>query len=192
MEPDAHRKRVRTRKKLDGFFRKAINAVHGEITAGEEKSSPREILTGLVLTLSRTAHPAGKTGEHYRPDQILSGAYKLSIIALGAVYSNAPGSRFAMERVSVDLFRKVREFSRQPLLTLLREKGMDSWKVLRPVLKARQILKLRKATPAGIAGLGLPLFGRMIQDKTLEIILYRLGRLIIRTNINGERELPDP
>lgn len=191
LEADAHRKRVRARKNLSGFLRKTINAVHGEIASGEEKDSPRQVAMDLVLALSQTAHPTGKALEHYRPVQLLSGSYKLSIIALGAVYSNAPGSRFAMEKMSVDLFRKVRDFSRQPLLTLLREKGMDSWKTIRPVLKARQLLKLRKASPAGVAGLGLPLFGRMIQDKTMEIILYRLGRIVIRSNILEEKELPE-
>ena len=191
MEKDAHRKRVRARKRLGGFLRKTINAVHGEINSELEKESPRQIAEDLLFTLSRTAHPGDKAIEHYRPIQILAGAYKLSMIALGAVYSNAPGSRFAMEKMSVDLFRKVREFSRQPLLSLLREKGMDSWRTIRPILKVRQLLKLRKASPTGVVGLGLPLFGRMIQDKTMEIILYRLGRLIIRSHILDEKELPE-
>ncbi len=191
LEADAHKKRVRARKRVSGFFRKTINAIHGEIVAGEGKDSPRQIAAELVLRLSHTAQPGSRDLEYYRPVQLLSAAYKLSIIALGAVYSNAPGSRFAMEKMSVDLFRKVREFSRQPLLTLLREKGMDSWKTVRPILKARQLLKLGKTGPAGVAGLGLPFFGRIIQDKTMEIILYRIGRIVIRSNMLDDRDLPE-
>jgi hypothetical protein len=193
LHPDADLKRFRFKGKVEGFLRKTISAVYEELGSSSEPPATKVILKHLVQSISSLYYPGKeKPLESYRLNQLISISYKLSIIALGSVYSNAPGSRFALEKMSVDLFRKVREFSKQPLITLLSSKGKDSWKNLRPFFKMRQILKLRKATPGGIAGLGLPLFGRILQDKGKEVILYRIGRALIRTTLMEESELPDP
>jgi hypothetical protein len=194
LRPDAKKKRVRFKGRMAGFLRKTVSAVHEELgTTAEKTPSMKEIILKLVTTISSIYYPGKeKPLESYRLNQLLSASYKLSLISLGSVYSNAPGSRLALEKISVDLFRKVRNFSRQPLVSLLRTKGMDSWKGIRPVLKIRKILRMRKMTPGGIAGLGLPLFGRILQDKGREMILYRLGRALIRYTVMEEKELPDP
>ncbi|MDC7234176.1 MAG: hypothetical protein PQJ58_13155 [Spirochaetales bacterium] len=193
LSPDAHRKRTRFKGRLSGLFRKTVSAVNSEFSNNPETTAIKDILLNLSTALPGIYYPGrSKPWENYRISQMAAASYKLSIIALGAVYSNAPGSCFALERVSVDLFRKVRDFSRQPLIALLKSRGMDSWKSIRPVLKARQLLKIRKANPAAVAGLGFPLFGRILQDKGKEILLHRAGRALIRYTILEEKDLPEP
>jgi len=193
LKPDAHRKRVRLKNRLGGLLRKTVSAVHNEFAASPESPALKDILTKMTRNLASIYYPGReKPLESYRLNQVLSATYKLSMISLSAIYSNAPGSRLAMEKVSVDLFRKVRDFTRQPLITLLTSRGMESWKSIRPVLKMRKLLKMRKVSPGGIAGLGIPLLGRMLQDKGKEIFLYRAGRAMIRYTVQEERDLPDP
>ena len=176
LRPDADKKRVKFRGRMSGFFRKTISAINSEFSSTQDTVPIKDILIRIVETMPGLYYPGKETPyESYRINQLIAASYKLSIIALGAVYSNAPGSRVALEKVSVDLFRKVRDFSRQPLMTLLKSKGMDSWRSIRPVMKARQLLKLRKASPTAVAGLGFPLFGRILQDKGKEILLHREG-----------------
>ncbi len=193
LKPDAHRKRVRFGNAMAGLLRKTVSAVHNEFASGPETPPLKDILVRMCGNLASINFPGrDRPLESYRLNQILSAAYKLSIISLSAVYSNAPGSRLAMEKISVDLFRRVRQFTKQPLITLLASRGMDSWKSIRPVLKVRKLLKMRKVSPAGVAGLGIPLLGRMLQDKGREILLYRIGRALIRYTVMEEKELPDP
>lgn len=193
LRPDADKKRVKFRGRMSGFFRKTISAINSEFSSTQDTVPIKDILIRIVETMPGLYYPGKETPyESYRINQLIAASYKLSIIALGAVYSNAPGSRVALEKVSVDLFRKVRDFSRQPLMTLLKSKGMDSWRSIRPVMKARQLLKLRKASPTAVAGLGFPLFGRILQDKGKEILLHRIGRALIRYTVLEEKEMPEP
>ncbi|MBF9018332.1 MULTISPECIES: hypothetical protein [unclassified Oceanispirochaeta] len=193
LRPDADKKRVKFKGRMSGFFRKTISAINSEFSSTQETVPIKDILIRMCETMPGLYYPGKETPhESYRINQMIAASYKLSIIALGAVYSNAPGSRIALEKVSVDLFRKVRDFSRQPLMTLLKSKGMDSWRSIRPVLKARQLLKLRKASPTAVAGLGFPLFGRILQDKGKEILLHRIGRALIRYTVLEEKEMPEP
>jgi len=193
LKPDAHRKRVRFKHQIAGLFRKTVSAVHNEFATNTDSPSLKEILIKLTGNLASIYYPGRENPmESYRLNQILSATYKLSIISLSAIYSNAPGSRLAMEKVSVDIFRRVRDFTKQPLISLLTSRGMDSWKSIRPVLKMRKLLKMRKVSPGGIAGLGIPLLGRMLQDKGKEIFLYRIGRAMIRYTLLEETDLPDP
>ncbi len=178
---------------MSGFFRKTISAVNGEFSSNPEQVPIKEIVRHMYKRIPGVYYPGKEQPwECYSINQIVTAAYKLSIIGLGAVYSNAPGSRIALEKISVDIIRKVRDFSRQPLISLLKTKGMDSWKAVKPVLKARQLMKLRKVSPTAVASLGFPLFGRMLQDAGREIILYRIGRALIRYTILEEKDLPEP
>lgn len=193
MSPDADKKRFRFKGRMSGFFRKTISAVNSEFSSTQETVPIKDILIRMFETFPGLYYPGKQNPyESYRINQLIAAGYKLSIISLGAVYSNAPGSRIALEKISVDLFRKVRDFSRQPLITLLKSKGMDSWRSIRPVLKAKQLLKLRKASPTAVAGLGFPLLGKILQDKGKEILLHRVGRAFIRYTILEEKELPEP
>ncbi|MDC7240526.1 MAG: hypothetical protein PQJ50_09220, partial [Spirochaetales bacterium] len=186
-------KRHRFNGVMGGFFRKTISAVNGEFSNTPDQVPLKEIVREMYRNIPALYYPGKDPAwECYSIGQLATAAYKLSIIGLGAVYSNAPGSRIALEKISVDIFRKVRDFSRQPLISLLKSKGMDSWKALRPVLKARKLMKLRKVSPTAMASLGVPLFGRMLQDAGREIVLYRIGRALIRYTIIEEKELPEP
>lgn len=193
LKPNADKKRVRIKGRMSGFFRKTISAVNSEFSSTQETVPIKDILIRMYKTIPGLYYPGNENCyESYRINQLITASYKLSIIALGAVYSNAPGSRIALEKVSVDLFRKVRDFSKQPLINLLKSKGMDSWRSIRPILKAKQLLKLRKASPTAVAGLGVPLLGRILQDKGKEILLHRIGRALIRYTVLEEKELPEP
>ena len=182
------------KKQMKGFLRRTLTALNHQFTEKNEKPGMRETALRLLLELPEQKYPGRKDPwMNYRVIQGLNVSYRLLIISLSRVYANAPGSHFAMERISVDLIRQARDFTRQPLITLLSRTGRNSWRTIKPLLHLRKLNRIRKkATPAGVATLSMPLLGKMIQDRWKELILYRLGRAIIRYSIYEEetRTLP--
>ncbi len=182
------------RRQVKGMFRRTLSALNHQFTEKEENQGMRETALRLLLELPGKRYPGRKDPwMNYRIIQGLNVSYRLLMISLSRVYSNAPGSHFAMERVSVDLIRQAREFSRQPLIALLSRTGRNSYKAIKPLLHLRKLNRLRsRTTPMGVATLSMPLLGKLIQDRWKELILYRLGRAVIRYSIFEEetRSLP--
>ena len=182
------------RRQAKGLFRRTLSALNHQFTEKKESQGMRETALRLLLELPGKRYPGRKDPwMNYRIIQGLNVSYRLLMISLSRVYSNAPGSHFAMERVSVDLIRQAREFSRQPLVALLSRTGKNSYKTIKPLLRLRKLIRLRsRTTPMGVATLSMPLLGKLIQERWKELILYRLGRAIIRYSIFEEetRSLP--
>jgi len=188
------RRRHRLKRRLKDLSRKTLSALNEQFSEKPETPGMKDTALRMILELPRCRYPgSAQPWENFRTSQIVNAGYRLLIIGLGKVYSNAPGGRIAMEKISVDLIRQAREFSRQPLVTLLSRTGKNAYRTVRPLLKLRQLNKVRKTTsPAGVLSLSMPFFGRILQDSWKEFVLYRLGRALIRYTVTEDTSLPDP
>ena len=179
------------KRRVKSFLRRSLKALNHQLS--EEKQHPglRETALQLLMELPEERFPGmSQPWMYYRVIQVLNVSYKLLMITLSRTYTNAPGSWFAMEKISVDLIRQARDFSRQPLVSLLSRTGKNSYSFLKPLLKLRKLNRLRqKATPAGVVSLSVPFFGKMIQERWKELILYRIGRAVVRYSILEDHSL---
>ena len=176
---------------LNSFLRRSLSVLNEHLSEESEKPGLRETTLRLLKELPEERYP-GRTAPwmSYRVTQGLNVSYRLLMISLSRIYTNAPGSHFAMENISVDLIRQARDFSKNPMISLLSRTGRKSYRILKPIMRIRQLSKIsRKATPSGVVSLSVPLFGRIIQDRWKEMILYRLGRAIIRYSIQEDHSL---
>jgi len=188
MEEAPRGKKHRLKTQLKGLMRRSLSALHQQLSEDPEKQEIRKTAIHLLMELPGVRYPgSSQPWQHYRIIQGVNVGYRLLMISLSRVYANAPGSHFAMERISVDLIRQARNFSRQPLISLLSRTGKVSYKAAKPLLRLRKLNKLRKkASPGGVISLSIPLLGKLIQDRWKELILYRLGRAIIRYSLIEE------
>ncbi len=184
-------KRHRLSDSLNGLLRRSLSVLNEHLSEETGKPGLRETALKLLKELPEERYPGRRAPwMNYRITQGLNVSYRLLMISLSRIYTNAPGSHFAMENLSVDLIRQAREFTRNPLINLLSKTGRNSYKVLKPVMRLRRFNQLRKkTTPAGVVSLSFPLFGKMIQDRWKEVILYRLGRAVIRYSIIEDHSL---
>ncbi len=183
--------RHRVSEGLNSFLRRSLSVLNEHLSDEAEKPGLRETILRLLQELPEERYPGRSVPwMSYRVTQGLGVSYRLLMISLSRIYTNAPGSHFAMENISVDLIRQARDFSKNPMVSLLSRTGRKSYKILKPVMRIRKLTRLsRKTTPAGVVSLSVPLFGRIIQDRWKEIILYRLGRAVIRYSIQEDHSL---
>lgn len=184
--PQSKKHHLNTR--LRELMRRSLSVLHQQLSEDSQKPGIRETAMRLLKELPGVRYPgSSQPWQHYKIIQGVNAGYRLLMISLSRVYTNAPGSHFAMERISVDLIRQARDFSRQPLVTLLSKTGKISYKAMKPLLRLRRLNKLRKkTTPGGVVSLSIPLLGKLIQDRWKELVIYRLGRAIVRYTLIEE------